>query len=406
MSSLWPENFDLFTHGTAKRMLTMLDALKTHSTHIDMLFFPHWEIEVTSTRLKEAESRIARDWGLDNFSLTICQQDKILKRQGNLWQGYLQPATSFFRQAAFAPVCGKNHLQAFEERLALRPDLIFVHRLKTMCPLMLSRKILPPIYWDMDDVEHRAFARSVDQPPVWRTKRLLKLQLPMLERGERRAVNMSHKAFVCSEIDEEYLRQRWSTEKVLAIPNAIPIPDVKPLPNNKTVLFLGILNYEPNRVAAEYVIDRIWPSVRERVPDARLIIAGRFAECVAQYTAPPLGVEFTGFVNDLDELYDAIQVVVCPILSGSGTRIKIIEAAAHGKPIVSTHIGAEGLRFENEKEIIIRNTPSDFADAVVQFLLNNELSATFGNRAHAKAKTLYDRAQIVKIIEKEIFSIG
>ncbi|MHC5733168.1 MAG: glycosyltransferase family 4 protein, partial [Nostoc sp.] len=86
-----------------------------------------------------------------------------------------------------------------------------------------------------------------------------------------------------------------------------------------------------NVIGANFLIENIWPLIYQQHPEARLIIAGKSPENIRTYSDNIPGVEFTGFVPDINALYDQTRVVCCPILSGGGTRLKIIEAAAYGK---------------------------------------------------------------------------
>jgi glycosyltransferase involved in cell wall biosynthesis len=114
-------------------------------------------------------------------------------------------------------------------------------------------------------------------------------------------------------------------------------------------------------------------------------------------------VSFAGFVGDLAPWYRSARVVCCPIYHGSGTRVKIIEAAAHAKAIVSTRLGAEGLEFEDGREIMLRDTPQALADACVQLLQSASSAQRMGLAARARAAELYEHGAIVRRLER-IFS--
>jgi len=131
-----------------------------------------------------------------------------------------------------------------------------------------------------------------------------------------------------------------------------------------------------------------------------LIIAGKYPEAIPSYNACVPGVEFAGFVSDLHKLYARSRVVSAPILSGSGTRLKIIEAAAYGKPIVATRLGVEGLHFDNGSELLIRDDPTSFADACVQLLQDPVFCERLGRAAYATVVRCYDRANIVSLIQR------
>ena len=403
LSDRWPKNFDEFSYGTAIRMQLMLGALQVRADHIDLLFFAPPLSELDPATLDAARQRIATDWGLKSFSLTVVERQTVPERLDRLWRDYLRPALDARRQPMLAACGGEEHQAAFEACLTQSPDLIFVHRLASMMPLMRSRRALPPVFLDLDDIEHRRFARLIDEPPMWRSKKLLKAQVPALERIERKAVEMTQGAFVCSTADAVFLNQRWRCANVFEVPNSVPDRGVAPFNSAPTVLFLGILNYRPNSAGAEWFIDAIWPQIRAVVPEAQLIVAGKNPDSVRQFKAPPGGVSFPGFVKDLTQVYADARVVICPIRSGSGTRVKIIEAASFSKPIVSTQLGAEGLSFQDGSEILLRDTASAFADAVVELLQSDARAIAIGQSARLAFERDYFEPSVRNRIATRIF---
>ena len=113
-------------------------------------------------------------------------------------------------------------------------------------------------------------------------------------------------------------------------------------------------------------------------------------------------VKFTGFVDDIVGLYERSRIVCCPIFSGGGTRVKIIEAAAYGKPIVSTRIGAEGIEMHDDKELLLRDDPSGFAEACVTLLKNTDLCSRLGTAARMVVEKSYDRRTIIRHIQQQV----
>ena len=109
-----------------------------------------------------------------------------------------------------------------------------------------------------------------------------------------------------------------------------------------------------------------------------------------------------GFVSDLRGLYARSRVVCAPILSGAGTRIKIIEAAMYGKPTVATRIGAEGLEFRDGHELLLRDDARSFANACVELLANDSLCERLGLATHEAAVRYYSRAKIEALIRTHI----
>jgi glycosyltransferase involved in cell wall biosynthesis len=164
------------------------------------------------------------------------------------------------------------------------------------------------------------------------------------------------------------------------------------------------MSYAPNLAAATYLIESIWPSILSALPNARLTVAGAYPERIPSFAGNPPGVEFSGFVGDLASLYKDVAVVCCPILAGGGTRIKILEAAAYGKPIVSTTVGSEGIELKNGTEILLRDDPGSFAEACIRLLKDRVMAARIGKAARSVARRLYDEKEVVKEIRSHFDS--
>jgi glycosyltransferase involved in cell wall biosynthesis len=299
-------------------------------------------------------------------------------------------------------VASPEHLAAFEKCLEHKPDAVFVHRLHSIYPVLSSRKVVQPVYFDLDDIEHRAFVRGLRQPPHWRSKFLQYLKVPSLIWLERRAIAKARKTFVCSEGDKKYLTTKFCLSNVVAIPNAINAPPSYESATTPAFLFLGTYRHEPNAVAADYMVTKIWPIIKGAIPDAKLIIAGESPERISCFQRQHDGVEFRGFVDDLDALYREIRIVCCPIQSGSGTRLKIVEAAAHGKAVVSTSLGAEGLDFVPGFEILLQDDPELFAKACIELARDASLCNKIGAAARSKSIDLYSRDSSIELIKREL----
>ncbi len=136
--------------------------------------------------------------------------------------------------------------------------------------------------------------------------------------------------------------------------------------------------------------------VLKETPEARLAIIGGGAENTRAFRDHPPSVTFTGFVEDLEHWYRKTRVVCCPIFHGSGTRVKIIEAAARARAIVSTPLGAEGLDFKDGEDILLGDSPADLAERTCRLLKDPIAAAELGRRARARAAMLYDRQAIIE----------
>jgi glycosyltransferase involved in cell wall biosynthesis len=263
-----------------------------------------------------------------------------------------------------------------------------------MMPILRMRENLPPVLFDLDDIEHWLVVRSALDKASSNRRLARLLYVPAVILAEFRASRLAQRIFVCSALDKLYLQKLGFGKGVICVPNSIDIPNIIPRPpKQQTILFLGVLSFPPNTDAADRLISGIWPRVRSKVPTARLIVAGDSPQSLRSFASKPVGVEFPGVVADLEQLYRESRVICCPITRGGGTRLKLVEAAAYGKAMVSSTIGAEGLSFEHGTEILIRDEDDAIADACVRLLTDDELCEQLGNRAHRKAQLCYDLSE-------------
>lgn len=141
---------------------------------------------------------------------------------------------------------------------------------------------------------------------------------------------------------------------------------------------LGAMNWQPNVEAVEYILQEIWPLIKNL--DIRLSLAGKdMPEDLFSYEASNLSIE--GLVPSASEFMENKDVMIVPLLSGSGIRIKIIEGMALGKVIITTTIGAEGIDYTNNKDIIIANTPKEFKQAIEMLCNSPEKVDEIGQNA-------------------------
>jgi len=155
------------------------------------------------------------------------------------------------------------------------------------------------------------------------------------------------------------------------------------------VLYMGGMDWFPNRDAVEFFVTQILPELRVLAPEARFVVAGRNppAEFVRRFAAS--GITFTGTVPDMRPEIARAAVCVVPLRIGSGTRLKILEAGAMGKPIVSTSIGAEGLDLIKGTEIILEDQPRAFAKAVADLLRDASRRRALGEEARRWVESRY-----------------
>jgi glycosyltransferase involved in cell wall biosynthesis len=388
-------------HGLYQRLRTQVEALATVVDHVKCLFLVPVSYDCAPDVVEAHEQRLRRLWS-PALSLQLAPTMSS-DAPASWWRLLGQGIFDFQRQPIIRYSSTRAAIATVGAALAARPDIVLAHRLTSMCVFMQIAHQAPqrmgsiPLFFDMDDVEHVTLTRRLLRDPSWRSERLFLLQVPALMVGEIQAVRLASATFVCSEVDRRSLTRLSRTPRVQVVPNSVPFPvladrdDSEPL-----VLFVGAMFYRPNAQAADSLVRDIWPAVRARVPAARLAIVGASPECVASFRSAHESVTFTGFVDDLPSWYRRARLVCCPIHHGSGTRVKIVEAAAHAKAIVSTRLGAEGLNFENEREIILRDAPAEIAAACVRLLNDSGAAARLGRAALQKARRTYERARVIE----------
>jgi glycosyltransferase involved in cell wall biosynthesis len=401
ISRIFPAN-DQMVHGIVQRLETQVEALARVTDRIDCLFLTAADHELSTEELRGHEERLRRRWSSKLYlSIAPVLQPKSVATR---WQRYGPGIFDFHAQESGADV--NNEAAALAVRTALRatPDLILAHRLSVRSLLMKLARYTrrTAIFFDLDDIEHFSMLRRLLHHPAWPMERLLLMQIPRLLLTEVQAIRRSRLTFVCSEHDCRHLRRLACSRRVEVVANSIRFPTGAPVQRATApiILFVGYMGYEPNALAADALVQDIWPAVHARVPDARLLIAGSRPQRLKSYPATDASVTFTGFVDNLDELYDQARLVCCPISCGSGTRFKIIEAAAHARAIVSTPLGAEGLAFENGTEILVRSDPAALAAECVRLLQDPTAAERLGLAARAKARTTYERAAVVAQLER------
>jgi glycosyltransferase involved in cell wall biosynthesis len=376
-----------------------VDAIKGVAK-IDLLYYVPNDVN-TSAREVSQEERSLSEFFEAPIRLFLCNRlhNRTLISK---FSKYVFGSFFFCRQPNYSGLTGTKQIQSFETCLGYNPDAIFVHRLGAMCPIFHTSRALPPIFFDLDDIEHVAMRRGIRYKAKKSSRLLSYLLLPALFWGQYRSVRRSHRTFVCSEIDRRYLTKWFRLKGVVVIPNAVTIPEEQPPAHEATLLFIGSYFHKPNINAAEFLIKQIWPLVHQKLPQSTLIIAGSPPDRIPSYGQDIRGVRFTGFVEDLDGLYRKSRVVCAPILWGGGTRVKILEAAAYCKPIVSTWLGAEGIEMHDGYGIFLHDDPKSFAEACIRLLKDKGLCERMGKAAREAIINKYDQKQIKRTIQEYI----
>ena len=272
---------------------------------------------------------------------------------------------------------------------------------------------------DLDDLKDVVTARgvavggslpsgAVGDAPRWRSAvRMSRIRRDAIRwrRYQDLVAERVRSVLVASEIDQ----------RRVGYPNAVVVPngyDLRTPPVGRlgvgsppTFAFPGTMRYGPNEDGAEVLVREVVPVLRELLPDAQVIIAGDASDRVKDLAAPPI-VTVTGRVDRMEDVLARIDAVVVPLRVGGGTRIKIIEAWAHGIPVVSTSVGAEGLEAESGRDLLIADDPRGLARACVDVVADQGLRQRLIEAGRVRASGLTWTASRNKLRQVVLSTVG
>jgi glycosyltransferase involved in cell wall biosynthesis len=271
-------------------------------------------------------------------------------------------------------------------------DVDFVFCGETYVLANLPANLAVPLIVDHHNAEHILLSRYISYERNPAKRAYAALEAANLRRWEQYATQRSNLALVCSEQDRRIYTDLNPAVPIAVVPNAIDTDayDYACEEDPRVVLYTGGMDWYPNRDAVEHFISRILPKLRTLAPGVKFVVGGRnpSAGFLKRFAGIP-DIEFTGTVADMRPQIARAAVSVVPLRIGSGTRLKILEAAAMRKPVVSTSIGAEGLDFADGREILLADEPESFAAAVASLLSDVRRRRSLGVAARERVEHSY-----------------
>ena len=191
--------------------------------------------------------------------------------------------------------------------------------------------------------------------------------------------------------DREQIQNEYGVESVFDVPTGVDTKFFRPSGNEQTeahnIVFTGSMDWLPNEDAISYFTEQVMPRIRQAIPDVTLTVVGRNPyQRLLELAKRDSSVVVTGRVDDVRPYMERAAAYVVPLRIGGGTRLKIYEAMAMEKAIVSTTIGAEGLPLKDGAELLLADTAESFAEAVVRVLNDKPLAQALGIRAAATVR--------------------
>jgi glycosyltransferase involved in cell wall biosynthesis len=287
-------------------------------------------------------------------------------------------------------------------------DLVQVEGLELGCYLSTIRVCVPqaPILYDAHNAEvtiqRRAWRGDRLVPNRWPAAVYSLLQIARLTRFEAAVCRQASVVTCVSDVDAAALGQLVPGLLPVVIPNGIDLEDYPPAtaPDSEPVLtFTGKMDYRPNVDAALWFAREILPRIREQKPGARFVVVGQRPPPSLARLNGRGGVAVLDTVSDARPYIARCAVFVAPLRMGGGTRFKLLQAMALGRPIVATTIGAEGFSVQTGREVLIADTEADFAHQVLRVLGDTTLARKLTQAGRAFVEAGYDWAAIIPRLE-------
>lgn len=277
----------------------------------------------------------------------------------------------------------RNHLNRHRHDLVIWDEAYNLENLVEPLPV--------PVVLNSHDIMQVIWARYLQVEQRFVRRAYAALELRKLRRWEAGAHRRVDAVWAVSRHDARLIEAMCPGLPVLVVPNTVDVQTytVTPSDDGTGVLFIGGMDWFPNRDAVEFFAGAVLPALQERVPAARFAVVGRPPQDGLRGRLEAAGVRFLGRVEDIRPVVAAAAVSVVPLRIGSGVRWKILEAAALGKAMVSTRLGAEGLHFTDGTEIALADEPAAMAAAVAELLERPAARCAMGAAARQRVEQEY-----------------
>jgi glycosyltransferase involved in cell wall biosynthesis len=367
--------------GGSTRQFQLVRQLVRRGHDVDVVSPVHVDQQAGRASLAEAGAAL---FGVDRPASRVAEVRAALRRRPSLVPLALTTPVSAWQVEVF----WTRMDAAVQAALARRPDVVLIEhdwaaRWARDLPAELPKVSgLENLSWDY----YARRAAAADGP----ARAGLALEARRFRRFDARTLGAFDLLLAMSQDDLVELRE-VSDRPVAIVPNGVDVDALTagPLPGTPTVLFTGTFGYAPNAEALRWLLTEIWPAVTRRVPAAELLVVGRGVPDDLAALAGP-GVTLAGWVPEMQPWFDRAQVVIVPMRSGGGTRLKVLDGLASGRPLVSTPMGAMGVDVQAGEQVLLADGADAFADAVARVLGDPALAARVGAAGRAVAERVYD----------------
>ncbi len=293
------------------------------------------------------------------------------------------------------------------------PDFVIVEELFLYEYLPILKQLDCPIVLDQHNVEINLYKQNINQS---KTNIIHSIQNYILCRKlkyiEKKFIQESDQVWVCSKTDSDLIQATYGKNtKIKVLPNTINDHDFSEIRYNKLTLpsgftknphviyFSGTFGYGPNAEAAQILIDDIFPPIQRRFKNSQLLLVGKSPTAYMQNAANENpNIVVTGLVPDIRPYLSISTVVAVPLIHGGGTRLKILEAFAAKRPVVTTPKGVEGIVAKNNQHLLVKENANEFIEGICHIWSDSCQNNTLVNNAYTLFKEQYSWESIEKVL--------
>lgn len=291
--------------------------------------------------------------------------------------------------------------------------IAFRHYLAPLGFILRARRPSARLIVDLDELESHTRERLAElheRRHEHRAARAVRRQATIFREREKVELASANQLWTCSSKEAEWIESATGLS-ALIVPNVVDrvstdtrSPDGGPeTETGRTLLFVGGLGQLQNLDAVEWFASAILPRLRER-QETTFRVVGTVPPSARRSLRRIPGLELAGRVESLEEEYARAAVAVVPMRAGGGTRIKLLEALAHGRPVVSTSIGAEGLDLAHGRELLTADDAASFAQACEELLQDRVRAEAIGRSGQERVRDAYSPEKLASIIERSLQS--
>ncbi len=339
-----------------------------------------------------------------------CTRVEVFKRSSQpfTFHNILQTAFSSF---PFLVIRNRVHEVTSAIQRELKKEQYDLIHAETFYMMPHIPKTTTPIILVEQTIEYLGYESYAKKAPSF-LKPLLNIDIKKIKKWETFYWNMCDLLITMSIDDKKFIQNSIdSRTQIEVVPNGVDsdwfaqVP--KKLADQSTVLSVGTFKWLPNVEAVKFLINKVWPLIREKNKCAQLSIVGNApTDEIIQYANKDESITVQGRIPDIRDAFAAAHVLIAPVFSGKGTRYKVLEAMASGTPVVATSIAVEGLQVKSGEHVLLGDTAEELAQQTLKLLKDTQLQKRLATKSRNFVKKEYDWKLISEKLDTIYQQIG